>query len=282
MGDTFRLNIKQSEYIGSEEFKVLSYNVRLFDKYNWVAGSNTTDKIIDFIEDENADVICLQEVPGGRISGETYKGLLKNVIKGKRTYFASHDKNNSHKTGVLTISKYPILKKGVIRFDNSNNVAIWTDIKVNYDTIRVFNLHLQSIRLNPSSYKMLDTLDLNQGERNLKEAGDIAWHLKDAFKLRSKQAKIVSKEINKANKKVIVCGDFNDQPVSYTYHKISSGLIDSFEESGRGISNTYIGKFPSFRIDYILHDESFHSREYNVTQVELSDHYPVSCKIIIP
>ena len=280
LGQTFQLNLKSAEYVG-DDFKLLSYNVRLFDKYNWTNDKNTANKIVDFIELENADLICLQEVPGGKINGMSYSKLLKPVLKGKNMHFASHGNSKTGKAGILTISKYPIIKKGEISFETSSNISIWTDIKINQDIIRVYNLHLQSIHLDPSNYKLLDTLDFSHKNRNLKEVGDILDHLKDAYKQRAKQSEQIAEHISKSPYIVIFCGDFNDQPVSYSYHNISANLCDAFIESGRGISNTYNGKFPSFRIDYILHSKEIRSTKYNVSYVKLSDHYPVSCKLVI-
>ena len=87
----------------------------------------------------------------------------------------------------------------------------------------------------------------------------------------------VSQHINNSPYPVIVCGDFNDTPVSYTYHQLSKNLNDAFVESGKGINYTYSGILPVFRIDYILYDDFFKSHDYNVNKIKISDHYPVSC-----
>ena len=281
LGQTFQINLKNAEYVGSEKFNFLSYNIRLFDKYNWTNDKYTSDKIVDFLENAGADVICLQEVPGGKIKGKDYATLLKNVLKNKKLHFASHDKTKTGRAGILTISKYPIVGRGDISFETSTNISIWTDIKIKTDTVRVYNLHLQSIHLDPSNYKFLDTLDLNANDRNIKEAEDIMGLMKSAYEQRAFQTDKISRHIIKSPYKVIVCGDFNDQPVSYTYHNICGDLNDAFIESGNGISNTYIGKFPSFRIDYILHSSEIISSDYKVTHVKLSDHYPIQCTLIL-
>jgi endonuclease/exonuclease/phosphatase family metal-dependent hydrolase len=78
---------------------------------------------------------------------------------------------------------------------------------------------------------------------------------------------------------VIICGDFNDTPSSYTYHQLSEGLIDAFKESGNGIGHTYGGALPSFRIDYILHDERFKSTRFNTIRSKFSDHYPITTSL---
>ena len=276
-GNTFQVNFKNVEHVQGSTFKLLSYNVRLLDKYNWSNDKNTPQNLVDYIYDEKADIICLQEVPGKRNNKPDLK-LLSKVVKGNKYNYSSNKKSN---IGVITISKYPIISKGTIQFKNSNNVGIYTDLKINNITYRVYNVHLQSIYLDPSAYKLLDSLDFQQKKRNLKEAGDILSHLKKAYKLRAEQADEIARHIDQSPFPVIVTGDFNDTPVSYSYHTISKGLCDAFIESGSGISNTYIGKFPSFRIDYILHTNALRSTNYEVEHVKYSDHYPIYCNFAL-
>jgi len=80
---------------------------------------------------------------------------------------------------------------------------------------------------------------------------------------------------------VIVCGDFNDTPVSFSYHTLADGLTDAFVNSGQGIGRTYIGKLPSFRIDYIFHGDRFESYNFKTLDYRMSDHLPVSCSLLM-
>jgi len=106
--------------------------------------------------------------------------------------------------------------------------------------------------------------------------------LRIAFINRGQQADIVKKHINSSPFPVILCGDLNDTPSSYAYRKITSGLTDAFVESGRGFAVTYAGEsFPSFRIDYIFHDEVFESRRFTRHKISYSDHYPISCTLVM-
>jgi endonuclease/exonuclease/phosphatase family metal-dependent hydrolase len=96
---------------------------------------------------------------------------------------------------------------------------------------------------------------------------------------RAEQAATLKASISISPYPVIVCGDFNDPPGSFTYHTVSGGLKDSFVESGKGTANTYNGKLPSFRIDYILYSPVFKSYNFKVTNIDHSDHFPVSCDL---
>jgi len=101
--------------------------------------------------------------------------------------------------------------------------------------------------------------------------------LKTAYIKRAEQVDSISAHINNCPHPVIVCGDFNDTPVSYAYRKLTRGLKDAFITTGKGLGNTYLGIFPSFRIDYILHSLDFVPLIFEKVNVELSDHYPIIC-----
>src|SRR4030042_1993229 len=148
-------------------------------------------------------------------------------------------------------------------------------INFNGDTLRIFNNHLQSIHLNSQNYIFLDSLRLRYNEQQLDEIMDISHRLKDAFVKRSQQADMISEKISASPYPVIICGDFNDTPVSYTYKKIKTGLSDSFIEAGSGIGNTYSGITPALRIDYILHNPGMTALCTERVRLRLSDHYPL-------
>jgi endonuclease/exonuclease/phosphatase family metal-dependent hydrolase len=160
------------------------------------------------------------------------------------------------------------------------NIFIATDIKIKDDTIRVFNTHLESVRFAWKDYKFIENLNKEDVEQNEIEGGiTILKRLKKAFQQRANQVRLLKDAMRKSPHPVILCGDFNDTPSSYTYGILSRGIKDAFRESGNGFGKTYTGPFPSFRIDYILHDKSFDSREYRTITEKLSDHYPISCRM---
>jgi endonuclease/exonuclease/phosphatase family metal-dependent hydrolase len=178
--------------------------------------------------------------------------------------------------GNATFSIYPIVNTGSIRFRNTiYNISIFSDIKVGEDTIRVYNNHLQSIYFNSANYRFLDNPKIPYDNQQLDEIRDISVRLKDAFEIRAEQADTIAAHIAGCPYRVIVCGDFNDTPASYTYYRISEGMTDAFARAGWGSGRTYIGKFPSFRIDYILHSEEFESLFFTRKKVRLSDHFPI-------
>jgi endonuclease/exonuclease/phosphatase family metal-dependent hydrolase len=260
----------------NQMLKVLTYNVRAFNLYNWVNFMEAKDSILRYIIHEDPDIICFQEYysreRGSFTSADLYR--LLNHTPYRHIHYTIGENSNS-RYGIATFSSYPIVGSGVIRFDNTINVTIYTDIDFNGDTIRIFNNHLQSIHLNKRNYAFIDSLRLRYSDQQLKDFLDISIRLKDAYIKRAEQAEIISGHIVNSPYRVIVCGDFNDTPVSFTYKKMKRGLSDSFIEAGSGTGNTYAGSFPSFRIDFILHSPGLTALYTHRTRLRLSDHYPL-------
>lgn len=261
----------------------LSYNVRLFNYYKWLETPGAKDGILRLISERKPDILCLQEIFLTGEKGTLTIDSLRNKT-GKATF--SHvtwalRKNGKKNYGIATFSRFPIVNKGDIRFPNTINLSIFTDIKINNDTIRIYNNHLQSVRLRKQSYSFLKTFNHIDEEEAIDEIKDISLRLKHAFTLRAKQANVIARHIKNSPYPVMVCGDFNDTPVSYSYHKIRGKLKDAFVESGTGIGNTYLGRFPSYRIDYILHSDNIKSSHFKTIRVNYSDHYPVTCNLYL-
>lgn len=258
--------------------KVMSYNVKLFDLYNWSKNIETRDNMFQFIEDENPDIICFQEFYSRDSSKlNNYDSLInKSNLKNVHVEYTASGKFKQH-FGIATYTKYPILNRGKIDFGyKSNNVCIYSDLLIGKDTIRVYNMHLQSIAFSKDDYKFAEDLhNDSETKEDVERSKNILRRLKRAFVKRSKQADIIGAHIGLCKYKTIVCGDFNDTPTSYTYQTISKSLDDSFVESGRGLGKTYSGVFPSFRIDYILHSKELKSHNYKTIKEEFSDHFPI-------
>ncbi len=271
----------------AEEVKVLSYNVQIFDLYNWKKNriSEKGSNILNLLKNEQADLICLQEYHAGiRNKVDISDSIMQ--ITGMRYNQIAFVKNNGKVMpyGIAIFSRWPILNKRIVHFDNNPfNFCIYSDIAINADTIRLFNVHLESIRLSKEDYLYVADLPKAADNQELftENSRKILRKFKRAFINRGPQARHVKQLIDKSPYKVILCGDLNDTPSSYTYHQLSTNLNDAFKESGRGIGMTYAGSLPSFRIDYILHDESFQSLNFKTLRNAYSDHYPISTNILL-
>ena len=264
----------------SPSIRVMTYNVRLFDKYNWNSEANSRDKIISLLNEHDADIICIQEYYD--VNQQVLKQLSKNGERNihLRNYFAQ--RNNKNDFGIATITKFPIVNEGPIVLENSRSaLAIYTDLKINNDTVRVFNFHLQSIHLGADGYAILDDLMEGQELEELTDSKLLAGRLKSGFSRRAEQAEKIAHYISNSSYPVLVCGAFNDVPSSYPYQTISEGLHDSFAESGKGIGATYV-RVPFFRIDNILFSPEFEASDHTTFDSRpYSDHYAVSTRLSV-
>ena len=235
-------------------FKVLSYNVRLFNYYENKNGVYSVKKVVDFLKTEKADIICLQEyfILGNPALEEAA------IIKGLGSAYYSHMKvfkvGKNRYYGIATFSKYPIINKGEIVHKNSSSLSIYSDVLIQKDTFRVFNNHLQSFMLKRMNRPFIEEMSSSENGETMDDMKSLSKSLKKGFALRALQSQLVKSYLNKSPYPVIVAGDFNDTPVSYTYRKIRKGLNDSFVTSGYGAGFTYRGNYPPNRIDYILYD----------------------------
>ena len=265
-----------------DKVKVISYNVRIFNLYDLDNRVSKRNEVFDFLKEEDAGIYCFQEFyhqegNGNFVTRDSMVKLLETPFYHERY---THELTNQRYFGVATFSKYPIINKGEIPFDNDpNNFCIYSDILVNTDTIRVFNAHIGSLRFQDDDYRFFNE-DAPEDLYHNNETGQrILRRLKVGFEKRALQAEKIAIEIEKSPYPIILCGDMNDTPVSYCYRQFNRLLNDAFVASGNGIGTTYIGEVPSNRIDYIFYSDDFRSNNFQTHDLECSDHKPISCEI---
>jgi endonuclease/exonuclease/phosphatase family metal-dependent hydrolase len=266
--------------------KVMSYNVQIFDLYNWTRNKETRSNIFNLLKEQNADILCMQEyytseAPKGFNNTDTLLEILQS--KNVHTEFTTTLRDQDH-WGIATFSKYPIVTKGKIVFNTkSNNICIYTDVVIGMDTVRIYNLHFQSVLFGKKEYKFIDELTIKKFETEDKweRSQNLISRLKTAFEKRAIQAEIVLHHMATSKYPIILCGDFNDTPSSYVYRKVSDKLKDSFLESGSGIGQTFNGNLPALKIDYIFTDSTFNAVQSNIIYKKLSDHFPIVAELNI-
>lgn len=260
--------------------KIMSFNVRLFDLYNWFHNYETKDKIFEFLKKESPGIVCFQEyyTSDRLVADFNNNSKLPGVLGAPYSHIEyTVSLRDSDHWGMAIYSKYPIVKKEAVHFQKrGGNIFIYADIKIGNDTIRVFNTHLESIRFRNEDYRYLSNLRNDVEQDEMAGGIKILKRLKRAYAKRTRQVNILKAEIEKSPYPVIVAGDFNDTPSSYTYHRIRRNLRDSFRECGSGFGKTYAGLFPSFRIDFLLHSKNIYSLNYITHREKISDHYPVT------
>nr|WP_278251834.1 endonuclease/exonuclease/phosphatase family protein [Sabulibacter ruber] len=274
-----QLNLFENEIPAqAQKLRVLSFNARLFDLYEWTGNPKTRDKIFKMVQDETPTILCFQEFYTSAKPGRNNLDTLLHLQKATNHHVAyTETLRGSDHWGIATFSAYPIVKRGNIMFhEETNNLCIFTDLKVGQDTIRVYNVHFQSNRFKREDYEFLGNPNAKpSNDEKLTASRNIIKRLQVGAVKRATQVKVVSEHIESSPYPVIVCGDFNDPPASYTYNKISKNLNDAFVESGWGLGNTYNGLFSVLRIDYLLHDKNMVGSGYKTIRQNLSDHYAI-------
>ncbi|MDR3366687.1 MAG: endonuclease/exonuclease/phosphatase family protein [Prevotellaceae bacterium] len=265
------------------KLKLLSYNVNLFGLKRTYSDASTYAQVAAFINREKFDVACMQEFyVHSKVQSEKQFAQQLSGLPHRAVYY-SRTRSNSW-LGLATFSKFPIVNRGNIAFSNTTNAAIFTDIALSAaDTVRVYNVHLQSIRFGDRERDLLQSENFWYDNKN--DRSRVLWSasgkLRSAFKIRAQQVDTISKHIRRSPYKVVVCGDFNDTPVSYSYHTMRGDLCDGFMEAGRGLMSTFVSVVPSLRIDYILYSSYFRAGVYYCPNLPLSDHYPLVCRLAV-
>jgi len=285
---TIQLKGPQETMESAGSFKVMTFNVRLFDYFHWAEDRETRSRSFEFIYDQQPNILCIQEFyVHGNDRFRTMDTLrIQNSIKHAHIEPYRDDGRSDRIWGMATFSSYPIVNKGVIAFESTyGNRCLYSDLKIGNDTIRVYNLHLQSVRIGDDQYLFIDRIMMNKSMKDVpvrKLVGDLTLLVKRmvyAFIERGKQAEKVKRHMETSPYPVLLCGDFNDTPSSYAYHVLAKGMHDTFVAHGSGLGNTYV-RIPFFRIDYILYGTQFESLSHHVHDDQvLSDHFALSARL---
>lgn len=262
-------------------FKVVTYNVKNLSNDNVdLLEPEVRKNIINYIDAQEPDIICLQEFsivhPDPEAFLDSISSLLSMPYHAHSLYL---EKVRKRINAIYIFSKFPIINSSSFRRDEFHNYALFADMIIGTDTARVYNIHLESIRLKQEDYKFISDLDQQVEDKESVKEGSrrILNKMRTAYDRRAGQVDSLNASIEKSPFPVILCGDFNDSPNSYAYQQLTASLTDSFLESGQGFGNTYSGKLPSYRIDYILYSDYFTSWGCRRDKINYSDHYPVSC-----
>ncbi len=260
LGSFYKIGNKTAE-VTRDDLTVMSFNARAFNKYESTDNPGLGDKIVDFITEKDPDVVCIQEfeiIRATRFSQYPYQYV--------NTFFP-----NDLKMVQAIFSKTPILMKGSLDFPHSHNNAIFADILFREDTIRIYNVHLESLRINPTPSGIAK-----------EQSGKVFKRLGKAFSKQEEQARILEGHKATTPYRKIICGDFNNTQFSNVYHIVKGGLTDTFDKMGTGFGSTYDLEYFPARIDFILADPAYEIKSHQVFNVNLSDHQPIMASMSLP
>ena len=287
--NVFPINFSSSFSIQKKpgNIRIMSWNVEQFNILHHKDHPEIKQEMFDLINEYDPDIACFQEV----VAGDKKKGInyFPDIQKALHfiDYFYSYslkdDFDINHHFGRIIFSKLPIVnKQTVVNYPNDYNATFqYIDVLWGNDTIRVFNIHLQSLKFTPENLNYLDNSILSS-DSSITESKSIISKIKTGFIKRSIQANFIKDEINHSPYPVIVCGDFNDVPNSYTYETIGAGLQNAFVEKGAGIARTFSNISPTLRIDNIFTDKDFNVTQFIRVKKLLSDHFPIIADLIPP
>lgn len=256
---------------------MVSYNVGRFAAASRRLGLKDpavcADSVVSFLRKADADVICLQEFYMRDMS--RVRGYLQRSFPGYDVeYFLYPTDNGCY--GNVILSRLPCSGKGKIDFDGSSNLAVWGDYSVGGKRIRIYNCHLESYNISLTRAAKSLAGNYKEAVRNTEEK------MRASILRRPAQVDRLMSDMEACPLACIVAGDFNDNPLSYTYRRLCSGRLDTFVEAGKGFGATYRGLWPLLRIDYILHPEEYPARKHEILRKRYSDHFPVRTELKLP
>ncbi|MCD8181929.1 MAG: endonuclease/exonuclease/phosphatase family protein [Bacteroides sp.] len=269
----------RTDHLPEGSIKFLSYNIMAFDGSKKIDGKNP---ILTYLKESGADILCLQE----HIIEESPRYLTQKDVERELKAYPYH---RIHKLGsvdghnsMACYSKFPILSARLLDYASEYNGSVVYELKIGEDTITIINNHLESSKLTKEDKDIYeDILASPQKEKVKSGARLLIGKLAEASAIRAPQADTIAREIaSSKHPYIIVCGDFNDTPISYAHRVIAQDLDDAFTQSGRGLGVSYNQNKFYFRIDNILISKSL--RAYNCTvdrSIKDSDHYPIWCYI---
>lgn len=249
-----------------QSFSILSYNTQSF--YH-AGGSqeNVSDvkaNIAHYLNQQNADVVCLQEARKGFSSSLNYP--YKSLYGFNQIY-----------------SRYEIVSAGNLAFNQvTTNASAYADIILNYDTIRIYNLHLESLHLGSTDYTLINGNERTTQQEVSEKTQELSNKISSASAKRVEQINTLLSHVKSSPYPTLLCGDFNDVSQSYIYRRLTQKHTDAFLASGKGFGATFRKLLFPFRIDYILYPSNWAAYNFEVLEVKLSDHQAIRCDIEVP
>lgn len=259
-----------------DAIKVLSYNTQAFGEKDLHTREHQ-NAVLEYLQHSDADIICLQEyIWGGKLK-------KKDIDYALRSYRYKHYHPLAKGLNGLGIySRYPILSATPIFYDSNRNGSIAYRIKVGNDTLLIVNNHLESNKILKSDVEVYqEMIDTPDSKKLLAGTRKLLGKMSEATAIRARQADEVLKQVRSASERyVVVCGDFNDTPVSYAHRVFHDELDDAFVKTGNGMGFSYNRDRMYVRIDHILTSKSLEVYECTVDNtIDASDHYPIWCYI---
>lgn len=274
----------ETKVLPDNKIKILTYNVRGF---NWLKGEEARkNPIFDYVLNTDADIVCFQEFVAA--TGKSKTGIITerelNQIMIDYPYHSftrlgssAKNKNSSYIYGLACYSKFPILESTKVPIESTYNGSVIHKLKIQGREVSLVVNHLESNRLTNEDKELYKDFLKTRDRASFDEmANTLQDRLSTAYRIRAEQVNMIRSVMDKKeNDATILCGDFNDTPLSYTYHTMKGNLVDAYANTGFGQGITYHENYFLVRIDFIMHSMAFQSYNCRVDKVKYSDHYPL-------
>lgn len=262
--------------------RVMTYNAHDFKRYGANNDISTKHEILELIAQNNPDIIGIQEFYTRKRGQYAMIDSIKKIMKSEFYYFEPFEVNYDQASGMAVFSKYPIFNFGLVQLSGktTGNQCLFVDIQKGDKKIRLYSMHLQSIKFEPEDYKYLGEVS-KKGKTNMTATKRLGSKLKIAFLKRADQVFTVKAHAKECPYPYIYSGDFNDTPASFAVTQMAAGMKNAFREKGAGMGRTYNGDFPNYQIDYIMASPQFEVLNYEIIKKKLSDHYPVWADVLL-
>ena len=264
-----------------ETLRVMSWNVEHFKIAEHKTNPQEKADMFRLINMYQPDVACFQEMVASDSvpSAINYLPDIAKEINMPYYYYSYNrklDYDKDHRFGIIIFSRHPILNKKSISYgpNDYNSIFQYADIRFANDTVRIFNLHFQSLRFSNEDIQYIEQPSIKE-EADFKRSKTVLAKFKAGFLKRQVQSERVKNEMNKSPYAVVVCGDFNDVPNSYAYYTVGKGLQNTFNKKGAGIGRTFSHISSTLRIDHIFADKRFTVTQFVRNKKKISDHFPI-------
>jgi endonuclease/exonuclease/phosphatase family metal-dependent hydrolase len=264
------------EPLASEDsVKIMSYNIaklyNIKDVNRRVDSEFTFQELMAFLKEEQPDILCI---------GEMHPDYIEGLKKSLEFPYVMTTARDGKRELLAVYSKFPIKGGEEIIFGNSYNANVYVDIEIKGSKFRVYNVHLKTNKITDLTSEFIRPN--TDSKARVGQIKSMLRRFTNAAVEREEEAQIIAESMAKSPYPVLLCGDFNDTPGSYTYRTLAKGLKDAFKEKGRGMGTTFAGNIPALKIDYIFVDKSIEVESHRIERILFSDHFPLIATLQLP